>query len=102
VQAALRHLLIGEGRSEPDTVLLPRTIASFKTPGLRALVFSDPYLHNGSKDTLEEVIDFTVTSRALPGRAKSVMRRRSFPASFEGGDVALLVAFLRSLNEDYE
>lgn len=31
---------------------------AFKTPGLRNIIFSAPYLHDGSAATLEEVIDF--------------------------------------------
>lgn len=31
---------------------------AFKTPGLRNIVFSSPYLHDGSAASLEEVIDF--------------------------------------------
>ncbi len=33
-------------------------LASFKTPGIRNLKFTAPYMHNGIYNTLEEVIDF--------------------------------------------
>ncbi|MFO0936424.1 MAG: cytochrome c peroxidase [Gemmataceae bacterium] len=33
-------------------------IGAFKTPGLRSLVTSLPYLHNGAEKTLEAVVDF--------------------------------------------
>lgn len=33
-------------------------IGKFKTPSLRNLAFTAPYMHNGSKKTLKEVIDF--------------------------------------------
>src|SRR6266496_3341476 len=59
-QAPLRALLSDTGQTGPDEVLLPRTIALFKTPSLRGLAFSGPYLHTGQKDTLEEVIEFYI------------------------------------------
>ena len=37
---------------------LSRALASFKTPGLRGLALSDPYLHTGQKATLGEVLRF--------------------------------------------
>jgi cytochrome c peroxidase len=33
-------------------------LASFKTPGIRNIEFTAPYMHNGIYNTLEEVIDF--------------------------------------------
>jgi cytochrome c peroxidase len=33
-------------------------IAAFKTPTLREIAATDPYMHDGSLETLEEVIDF--------------------------------------------
>jgi cytochrome c peroxidase len=102
-QAALRALLAGEERPGPDARWLPLTLASFKTPSLRGLSFSDPYLHNGSKDTLEEVIRFYLRMSRL-ARAGQV---RNAAPELNGiflteADVAPLAAFLRSLNEDYE
>lgn len=103
VQVALRRLLSGKDRSEPEAVLLPATIARFKTPGLRGLAFSDPYFHNGSKETLEEVIEFYLRTSHL---ARAGKLRNPAPELFgillKEEDVAPLAAFLRSLNEDYE
>jgi cytochrome c peroxidase len=102
-QAALRRLLNGETRPAPDEVLLPRTIGMFKTPSLRGLVFSDPYLHTGAKNTLEDVIRFY---RRMSGLARSGKMRNAAPELsgifLQDEDVAPLAAFLRSLNEDYE
>ena len=36
----------------------PEAMGAFKTPTLRSLVTTAPYLHDGSEDTLEKVIDF--------------------------------------------
>ena len=102
-QAALRNLLDGESKSASLSVLLPRTIALFKTPGLRGLGFSAPYLHNGKMDTVEEVIQFYRKTSAL---ARAGQLRNAAPellgVKLAEEDVAPLAAFLRALNEDYE
>jgi cytochrome c peroxidase len=36
----------------------PSLMGAFKTPGLRALVGTQPYMHDGLEKTLEEVVDF--------------------------------------------
>ena len=41
-----------------DTDLLDRAIARFKTPGLRDLSHSTPYMHNGQFGILEDIIGF--------------------------------------------
>ncbi|MCD6064645.1 MAG: hypothetical protein K0R82_2556 [Flavipsychrobacter sp.] len=37
---------------------MPHQLFSFKTPGLRNIAFTAPYMHNGVYKTLEEVVDF--------------------------------------------
>jgi cytochrome c peroxidase len=102
-QPALRRLLNADSRRQPDDVLLPKTIGLFKTPSLRGLAFSGPYLHTGRKDTLEEVIEFYIRMSRL-GREGNV--RNAAPELsgilLKEEDIAPLAAFLRSLNEDYE
>lgn len=102
-QPAIRRLLNGDARSEPDEVLLPRTVALFKTPSLRGLAFSDPYLHHGRANTLEEVIEFYIRMSRLAREGKV---RNAAPElagiQLKEQDVAPLAAFLRALNEDYE
>jgi hypothetical protein len=102
-QPALREALLGESRPIPDAELLPRTIALFKTPTLRGLTFSDPYFHNGRKDTLEDVIEFYIEMSRLAraGRVRNAAPELS-GIFLQAADVAPLAAFLRALNEDYE
>jgi len=84
------------------TSLLRRAVASFKTPGLRDLSHSAPYMHNGAFDRLEDVVEFYRTASAQ-ARAGTL---RNAPAELEGiilqpADVEAIAAFLRSMNEDY-
>jgi hypothetical protein len=81
---------------------LPQTIARFKTPTLRDLGQSDPYLHTGRKNTLEEVIQFY---QEFSNKARRNEVRNADPelSGIHLDDAAIeeLAAFLRSLNEDY-
>jgi cytochrome c peroxidase len=99
-QAALNALLNPEG--DPEDAVLRRTVGLFKTPGLRDLSQSGPYLHPGRMREIEEVVEFYISS-ATKARAGSL--RNGSPA-LEGiflgeGDIDPLAAFLRALNEDY-
>lgn len=83
--------------------LLPRTIALFKTPGLRDLGHSAPYMHTGQFDSLEAVVGFYdgVSDLARTGDLRNAdpeMQR----IGLEDFDLVPLVSFLRALNEDYE
>ena len=83
--------------------LLPKTIALFKTPGLRDLGHSAPYLHTGQADTIDDVLLQYVR---FSGLARAGAMRNSSPPlagmALVQNDVAALSAFLKSLNEDYE
>lgn len=83
--------------------MLPQTIAQFKTPGLRDLGQSAPYLHTGRKDSVEDVIQFY---RQFSAFTRAGENRNGDPAlrgiALSEADVTPLAAFLRALNEDYE
>ena len=100
-QPAILRALTG-GKPAPYAQWLPRTIALFKTPGLRDLTDSEPYLHTGGKDTLEDVISFYRSSSDLQ-RAGHL--RNGAPElagiALQPQDIAPLAAFLKSLTEDY-
>jgi hypothetical protein len=86
----------------PATVL-PQTLARFKTPGVRDLVSSEPYLHTGHMNTIANVLGFYLNFSAM-ARAGTV--RNADPQlaniNLDGSAVAPLTAFLQSLNEsDY-
>ncbi|HKD65795.1 MAG TPA: hypothetical protein VKB84_03070 [Candidatus Binataceae bacterium] len=106
-QAPLRKILCGEfsmiGAACSSAALLPLTVAMFKTPTLRDLGQSAPYLHTGSMATLEDVLKFYPLSSAM---ARHGRLRNAAPElariSLHETDLAPLAAFLKSLNEDYK
>ncbi|HEX5549938.1 MAG TPA: hypothetical protein VFX36_03840 [Nitrospira sp.] len=104
-QMKIRTILCDDQQPCPlsDAVLLDRAIARFKTPGLRDLSHSAPYMHNGQFNTLNDIITFYRDTSTL-ARAGSL--RNGAPElqgiALTAGDATPLVAFLRALNEDYQ
>jgi hypothetical protein len=87
----------------PDATLLDRAIARFKTPGLRDLGHSAPYMHTGPFDTLDDIIAFYrgISTLARAGTlGNGALQLQGI--ALTTGDAASLVAFLKSLNEDYQ
>jgi len=86
-----------------DAALLNRAIARFKTPGLRDLDHSSPYMHNGQFDTLDDIVTFyrDVSDQARAGTLRNGATQLQGIA-LTAADVPPLVAFLKSLNEDYQ
>jgi cytochrome c peroxidase len=101
-QSSLRLLVFALARCTPEA-LLPTAIARFKTPGLRDLGHSNPYMHDGAFDTLATVIGFY---RGASDLARNGKLRNGDPELDEiklnDADAAALVSFLQSLNEDYQ
>lgn len=103
-QAKIRILLCeGQVPCPTDSILLDRAIARFKTPGLRDLSHSAPYMHTGQFDTLDDIIAFY---QLVSNQARAATLRNGATQlqgiALVAGDVAPLVAFLKSLNEDYQ
>jgi cytochrome c peroxidase len=103
-QAKIRAILCdGQAPCPADDALLERTVAAFKTPGLRDLGHSAPYMHNGQFGTIDSVIQlYRDTSDAARGGSL-----RNGAAQLQGialtvGDIPFVAAFLRALNEDYQ
>lgn len=86
-----------------DATLLDRAIARFKTPGLRDLGHSAPFMHNGQFDTLEQIIDFY---REVSDLQRASNLRNGDPQlsgiGLTSQDVNQVAAFLKALNEDYQ
>jgi len=107
-QAKLGKILCEQVRQQGiqdcnQQTLLTKTIAAFKTPVLRDLGHSFPYMHTGQINTLNEAASLYIASSAL---ARAGQLRNTDPAlqhiNITGEDIEPLVAFLKSLNEDYD
>ena len=102
-QSALASVVCAPGVDCSVDQGLANTIAEFKTPNLRDLADSNPYFHNGSKLTLQDVVNFYVVNSQLA----RLGNLRNAPSQFQSmsidqSDVNALVAFLQSLTEDYD
>jgi hypothetical protein len=104
-QAKIRAILCEDQVPCPlsDATLLDRAIARFKTPGLRDLSHSAPFMHNGQFEALSDIIDFyiKVSGQIRAGKLRNgAVQLRGI--ALTTGDIASLVAFLKSLDEDYQ
>ena len=102
-QASLASVVCAGGNDCSVDQGLANTIAQFKTPTLRDLEDSAPYFHNGSKPKFDDVVAFYIQMSQLARQGAL----RNAPAEFRGmslssDDMAALVAFLKSLTEDYD
>ena len=72
---------------------------SFKTPSLRNVAGTAPYMHEGQIATLEEVVEFysTLENAAKPGLHDEKILR---PLQLSDGEKADLMAFLISLTDE--
>ncbi|MGO9829642.1 MAG: hypothetical protein ACLPJH_05835 [Myxococcaceae bacterium] len=104
-QAALQEVLC----TQPGTTdcsaegLLPTTVGLFKTPGLRDLDDSAPYLHNGSANDFTAVLSQYQKVSDLE-RAGTLRNgdARLLGMNLASEDLPALEAFLHSLAEDYQ
>jgi len=71
----------------------PRDRGAFKTPTLREVARTAPYMHDGSLATLEAVVDFYSEG----GRANPFLDPEMRPRDFTIEEKRALVAFLRAL-----
>jgi cytochrome c peroxidase len=86
---------------EGDDAFLRRMIATFKTPTLRNLAYTQPYFHNGSIQTLEETLGeiIRLSDMARAGRVREGDEELA-KIRIGASEIAPLAAFLNSLNED--
>ncbi|MDD1620580.1 MAG: cytochrome-c peroxidase [Methylococcaceae bacterium] len=96
VSAALAEL------NNPNTRKMDAEVnASFKTPSLRNIELTGPYMHNGSMATLEQVIQFYTRGGNFMNDAKQVTRVFQLgKLQFSEQKRADLVAFLKTLTDD--
>ncbi|HXJ78273.1 MAG TPA: hypothetical protein VMS64_06270 [Candidatus Methylomirabilis sp.] len=106
-QASLTTILCGlfnlNGAACTPGVVLPLSVSYFKTPSLRDLGQSSPYLHTGAFDSFVDVLQFYITTSGLA--RKSLLFHGSpelVSVIIDADDIPALDAFLQALNEDYD
>jgi hypothetical protein len=104
-QPALRQLLCASlppSSDCSDEALLPLAIARFKTPGLRDLGQSAPFMHNGAFATREDVIEHyvEVSASARQGLVRNVDPMIA-QIRLDRASARLLALFLDALDENY-
>jgi len=103
-ESVYNHLCIKDGKvackSRDDT--LEKSIATFKTPGLRDLGHSSPFMHNGQISTLQAVVSFylAISVNAREGAVRNSDKEIA-NIQIKPQDIDPLVSFLISLYEDY-
>ena len=80
------------GRFKQRPVALMK--GAFKTPQLRDIALTAPYFHDGSAETLEEVVEHYVSG----GQVKTNLSPLMNPLSLTAEDRLALVAFMRGLS----
>ncbi len=102
-QANLKNFVCAAGKDCSADQGLASTIAQFKTPVLRDLEDSAPYFHNGNAVTFNDVVNHYIAVSML---ARQGLLRNAPPEfanmSISADDLDALVAFLKSLTEDYD
>jgi len=73
-----------------------RRRGAFKTPTLREIARTAPYMHDGTLSTLEEVVDYYDRG----GNKNPFLDAELRPLDLSDNEKQALLAFLRSLNGD--
>jgi cytochrome c peroxidase len=86
--------IVDQGRYIATRVVGDR--GSFRTPTLRDVALTAPYMHDGSEKTLKDVVDFYVGG----GSSNPCLDKEIKPLNLTGQERSDLVAFLESLTGD--
>lgn len=74
----------------------PKDIGKFRTPSLRELKYTGPYMHNGVFSTLSEVVDFYNAGGGKDPQKSPLLKALNLSST----DKADLIAFLEALSMD--
>lgn len=74
-------------------------LGKFKTPGLRNVAVTAPYMHNGMFKTLEQVIDYYNNPAAFVANAINIDPALQQPLGLTAREKKNLVAFLKTLTD---
>ena len=92
---------VGSGMTSADTgryqvTKLESDRGRFKTPTLRGLAMTGPYMHDGGMATLEEVVEFYSQGGKKNANLDPILE----PLNLSKSDMLDLVAFLKALSEN--
>jgi cytochrome c peroxidase len=93
---ALRQLERPNDLGRYEVTLNPADRWAFRTPSLRNVALTAPYMHDGSLSTLEEVIEFYDSGGYNHEHISPLLR----PLNLEPAEKHALLAFLRALTGD--
>jgi cytochrome c peroxidase len=87
--------------NETDDEFLQRMIGTFKTPTLRNLTYTSPYMHTGGFSSLESALEevMRLSELARAGRVREADDNLK-KIKIREADIPTIVAFLNTLNED--
>jgi len=74
-------------------------IGKFKTPGLRNIAVTAPYMHNGMFATLEQVVNYYNDTRKIIPNSINIDAALSKPLGLSENEKTDLVAFLKTLTD---
>ncbi|MFM7152707.1 MAG: cytochrome-c peroxidase, partial [Bacteroidota bacterium] len=87
------------GRYEVSS--LPEDIGKFKTPSLRNVAVTQPYMHNGRFKTLESVMDhYAYGVKVTPTLDPKLLENGTPGIPLSGTEKLDLVAFLKTLTDE--
>jgi len=86
------------GRAEVDGS--PLSEGKFKTPTLRNIAYTAPYMHDGRFGTLREVVEHYNTGGHFSSTIDPLMKFQGVGLGLSDQDIDDLVAFLESLTDD--
>jgi cytochrome c peroxidase len=95
-------LFDGNQLNDSGRYLITRNIedlGKFKTPGLRNVAVTAPYMHNGMFQTLEEVVEYYNDPRKVVPNLINIDTSLQAPLGLTDREKADLVAFLRTLTD---
>lgn len=73
----------------------------FKTPSLRNIMYTAPYMHDGRFETLEQVFDhYDQNVKDMPSLDTLLRRRGRLGIALNAEDRTLLIAFLKTLTDE--
>jgi cytochrome c peroxidase len=95
-----------EFSDQPETLSIPDAtpadLGAFRTPPLRNVALTDPYMHNGSFTTLTDAVQFHLQGGGSgKGGYMGTVDPLLTPRTVSSDDVAAIVDFLSTLNGDY-